>query len=227
MATATLLRAGWKLMPDRRTVTFKKRTATTPTYTSYTVADAWYRPDGVEEGGPSQGVYLKRFRRWFLVKEKLSGAGVTTDPVAGDVVTNTTSTIDPVAGEWTVTRTGEAGALGAWELSCVLLEVRSALAVSLAVKRLSGAKDATGRLLPTQTTVTTVSGWLQADGSETVTDLLMKMQMPTRGIVYLPTTVTVLGTDTVTVGSTTYNVDATDNPNRLDELQTLTVSLAR
>lgn len=225
---AALLQSGDKLQPDKRTVVFRRRTATTPTYTDYTLTlAAWYRPDGTEEGGPSQGVYLKRYRRWLFKKNVLAATGFTADPDPGDLIVNTATALDPVAGSWTVLRQSEAGALGAWELSCVLLEVRSALAVSVVVQRRTGVKDDTARMLPTTSVAATVSGWLQADDSEANGDLLGKLQMPTEGIVYLATTTTLLATDTLLISGVSYNIKNQSNPNHLEELQSVQVQLAR
>lgn len=225
---AELLRSGDSFMPDKRTIVFRRRTAVTPTYTNYTLTlAAWYRPDSTEEGGPSQGVYLKRYRRWLFKKKVLVAAGLTGDPDPGDLIVNTASAIDPVAGSWTVLRQTEAGALGAWELSCVLLEVRSALAVSVVVQRRTGVQDTTARMLPTTTVAATVSGWLQADDSEANDGLLGKLQMPTRGIVYLATTTALLATDTLLVSGTSYNVVDFANPSHLEELMSINVELAR
>ena len=215
-------------MPDRRTVTLRRRTATTPTYTDYTVTDCWYRPDETGEGEPSQGVYLKRYRRWYMPKEMVTDAGFTADPLAGDLVVNTTSTIDPVAGSWTVLRQSEVGALGAWELGCVLLEVRSAFAVTVTIQRRTGVKDDTGRMLPTTTSVATPSGWFQTAASDVNPNLLEKTQMPTRGTIYLAAyQAGILGTDTLAVGGTSYNVVSMRDPQHLEELQSIDVELAR
>jgi hypothetical protein len=229
MATASQLRAGWKLMPDRRAVSYLRRIATTPTYTTYTVSDAWYRNDGSQEGGVSQGVYLKRYRRWFLVKERLALAGFSGEPVAGDAVTVATATsIDPVTGTWTVLRVAEAGALGAWELSGVLLSVQSAFAVTVTLQRRTGAKDATGRVLPTTSDAATVSGWFQVEGASADPDLLGKTQTPTRGTIYLATyTAGIRATDTLAVGGVSYNVASVADPLSLEELQSVEVELAR
>lgn len=212
-------------MPDRRTVTFRRRTATTPTYTDYRVTDAWYRPEGVEEGAPSSGVYIRRYRRWYFPKEKLSAGSIA--PAPADLVVNTTSTIDPTAGSWTVLNQTEAGALGAWELRSVLMEVRASLAVTVTVQTRTGDKDDTGRLLPT-TTSTTVTGWFQPDGADTRENLLEKTQMPTRGMVYFSTYVSGLkGTDTLAIAGTSYNILSMADPQHLEELQNCTVELAR
>ncbi len=218
----------WRQVPDRRTVTYMQRTATTPTYTSYSVANCWYRPDETREGQPSVGVYVKRYRRWYLPKEMTIAAGFTADPLPADVVVNTTSGIDPVAGSWTVLGQTEVGALGCWQLSCVLLEVRSAFAVTVTVQRRTGAQDATARLLPTTADATTASGWFQVAGTTTEEALLDKTQMPTKGTIYFQPYVSgLLATDTLNVGGTSYNVLAMNDPLSLEELQSAEVELAR
>jgi len=223
---AVLFRSLWRRMPDRRTVTFRRRTAATPTYTNYTVKEAWYRPDGDEEGAPSQGVYLRRRRRWYFPKEKLANGTIA--PAPADLVVNTTTAIDPTAGSWTVLRQSEAGALGAWELNCVLLEVRGSFAVTVTVQRRGTAQDATARWMPTTTDFATASGWFQPDGSEANANLLEKTQMPTRGTIYFGTYVSgLLATDTLNVGGTSYNVMSMQDPQHLEELQSVTVELAR
>lgn len=214
-------------MPDRRSVTFNRLTAATPTYTSYTVGDAWYRPDEVQEGDPSQGVYLRRFRRWYLVKERLTAAGFSTNPDPGDTITSTATTIDPLAGTWTVLSQSEVGALGAYELRCVKVELRSGLAVTVIQQRRTGAKDATGRVLPIVSAVATVTGWFQSEDTQTVPDLLGKTQAPQRGTVYLATQLDVVkATDTFLVNGVGYNVDEVNRPDRLDSLMYVRVSLA-
>ncbi len=225
---ATLFRSLWRQMPDRRTVTFRRKTAIAPTYTDYTVRDAWYRSDGTEEGQVSQGVYLKRFRRWFLVKEKMQAAGFSEDPLPDDVIVNTTSTIDPVAGSWNIIRQFEAGALGAWELSCIQMSIRSAFAVTVTVQRRTATQDDTARWMPTTTDVATPSGWFQVEGSEVRDNLLEKTQMPTRGVIYFATYVAgLLGTDTLAVAGTSYNIVSMADPQNDQELQSCVVELAR
>ncbi len=225
---AALYRGMWRQMPDRRSVTYKRRTATTPTYTNYTVANCWYRPDETREGQASRGVYVKRYRRWYLPKEMTTAAGLTTDPLPADVIVNAVSGIDPVAGSWTVLAQTEVGALGCWQLSCVLLEVRSAFAVTVTVQRRTGAVDSTARVLPTTTTAQTVSGWFQPEGAETQAELLMKTQLPVKGTIYFASYVSgLLATDTLNVGGTSYNVVSMADPLSLEELQSADVELAR
>jgi hypothetical protein len=225
---ATLFRSLWKMMPDRRTVTFRRKITTTPAYTNYTVADAWYRPDETAEGQTSQGVYIKRYRRWYLVKEKMTAAGFTADPLPDDLIVNTASTIDPTAGTWNVIGQREVGALGAWELPCIMMQIRSAFAVTVSVQRRTGAKDDTARLMPTTTTVATPSGWFQIEGSEAMPNLLEKTQMPTKGTIYFATYVSgLLATDTLAVSGTSYNIVTMVDPQNDQELQSCTVELAR
>lgn len=228
MPNATYLRQLWDTVPDRRTVTFRKRTAVTPTYTDYTVQNCFYRPDDTREGAPSRGVYVKRYRRWYLPKSQVVNAGLTTEPLPADVVTSTATTIDPIAGSWTVLTQTEAGALGCWQLGCVLLEVRSALAVTVTIQRRTGAIDATARMLPTTTNAATVSGWFQPMDSATQSNLLDKTQLPTMGTVYFATyQSSLLATDTLNVSGVDYNVVAMNNPQSLEELQSAEVELAR
>jgi len=225
---AAQMRKGWSLMPDRRTVAYRQRTALTPTYTDYSVPDAWYRPEVAAEGAPSNGVYIKRFRSWFIVKEKLFAAGVTY-PAVGDIVQNIALDFDPQAGSWTVLDMDEAGALGAYKLRCVLLEIVSGLRVTVTIKRPTGAQDnAARRNAFTTTTAYTTTGTFQSDTAEAEQDTLGKLQLPTRGVVYLTSYLGDLrATDTVLIGSTSYNIVGIDNPSRLDELQSIRVGLAR
>lgn len=224
---ATLMRRLWRQMPDRQSVTFRRRTATTPTYTNYTVTNCWWRPDPTREGEVSRGVYLKRYRRWYLPLEMTSSAGFTSDPAPGDLVVNTTSSIDPVSGSWTVLTQSQVGALGCWELGSVLLEIRSSLAVTVTVQRRTNVQDDTGRILPTTTTFTTASGWFQTDGAAVEAEMLGKMQMPTRGTIYLPSYVALLGTDTLAVSGTSYNIVSQSDPLTLEDLQSVEVVLAQ
>jgi len=228
VVNATQMRKRWTIMPDRRTVTYRVRTATTPTYTNYTLTDAWYRPEITAEGAPSNGVYIKRFRRWFVVKEKLDAVGIDS-PQAGDAITSTASTIDPQSGQWTVLDIDEVGALGAYSLRCVQLDMRSSLAVTVLIKRPTGAKDNSGRRNAfTTSTAYTTTGYFQADTTETDPDLLGKLQVPTKGVVYVQAYLSdIRATDTVLVGGVSYNIMAVDNQNRLDELQAIRVELAR
>lgn len=225
---APAMRSMWRQVPDRRTVTYRRRTATAPAYTNYTVRNCWYRPDETREGQPSLGVYVKRYRRWYLPKEMTTAAGFTADPLPADVVVNTATTIDPVVGSWTVLGQTEAGALGCWQLSCVLLEVRSAMEVTVTVQRRTGVRDATARILPTTTVATTVSGWFQVAGATAEELLLDKTQLPTKGTIYFVSYVAgLLATDTLNVGGTSYNVVAMNDPQSLEELQSAEVELAR
>lgn len=225
---AAAMRRLYRQMPDKCSIVFRRRTAVTPTYTDYTVTNCWYRPDPTREGQVSRGVYLKRFRRWYMPLEMTDAAGFTSDPAPGDLVVNTATSIDPVAGSWTVLTQSQVGALGCWELASVLLEIRSSLAVTVTVQRRSNVQDATGRILPTTTTAETVSGWLQAEGSEANEALLGKLQMPTRGTIYLASYVSgLLATDTLAVSGTNYNVVSMEDPLSLEDLQAVTVELAR
>jgi hypothetical protein len=218
----------WRQVPDRRSVTYRRRTATTPTYQNYTIANCWYRPDETHEGQPTQGVYVKRYRRWYLPKEMATAGGFTADPLPADLVVNTTSGIDPVSGSWTVLSQTEVGALGCWQLSCVLLEVRSAFAVTVTVQRRVGTKDTTARILPTTSNAAAITGWFQTSGAATEQSLLDKTQLPTKGTIYFQTYVSgLLATDTLNVSGTSYNVMSMADPQSLEELQSAEVELAR
>ncbi len=217
----------WRQVPDRRTVVYRQRATVTPTYTDYVVRNCWYRPDETREGQPTQGVYIKRYRRWYMPKEMTIAAGFG-DPLPGDLINSTSTTIDAVSRTWTVLTQTEAGALGCWQVGCVQLEVRSAFAVMVTVQRRTGAKDATARVLPTTTNAAAISGWFQASGSMTEEKLLDKTQLPTKGTIYFqPYVAGLLGTDTLNVGGTSYNVQAMADPQSLEELQSVEVELAR
>ena len=225
---ATAMRNLWKQIPDRQTVTFQRRLTATPTYTSYSIPNAWFRPEITGEGAPSQGVYLKRFRKWFLVHSQAIDAGFKESPEAGDLIANSVTPIDPIVRTWTVLNQTKAGALGAWELESVYLEIRSAFGVNVAVQRRTGDQDATARILPTTSTVTTVKGWFQPDDPDAEPELLGKTQMPAKGTIYFASFVPgLLATDTLFVNSTSYNILTVRNPLGLEELQYSEVELAR
>lgn len=228
MVNAPQMRNLWLNMPDTRPVTFRRRTTTSPTYTDYAVSNAWYRPDETQEGEPSQGVYIRRYRRWYLVKDMLKAAGYTGTPDVADAVIDGTTDIDPVSGQWTILGVTEVGALGAWQLRSVLIEVRGAFAVTVAINRRMATQDATARMLPVTTILASVAGWFQPDDAAAEPELLGKTQVPARGVVYLASYVPGIGaTDTLMVGSTSYNVTEVRNPLHLEELQSVAVELAR
>lgn len=113
-------------------------------------------------------------------------------------------------------------------MPCIMMQIRSAFAVTITVQRRTATQDDTARWMPTVTTYASPSGWFQIEGSETMPNLLEKTQMPTKGTIYFATYVSgLLATDTLAVSGVSYNIVLMQDPQNDQELQSCTVELAR
>lgn len=210
----------WRQMPDRVAITYREQT-TPGVYTSSTVYDCWWRPQGQSEGGPSQGVYTRAYRDWYMPLERRS-----TPPEIGDVIVSPVSGIDPVSSSWTVLSVTQAGALGAWQCGTVCLALQAGLRQTCSVERPTNAQDSAYRAsLATYTSVASgVSCRLQPqDGN--ANDVAGRVTIPRRYTLYLGQRVEVRAKDVVIVSGVRYTVVASLTPDQLTDLQTCDLEL--
>jgi len=214
MIPASALRRQWRYMPDRATITLKPQTAL-GIYGSVSVADAWWRAGGgTQEYAPSLSVVTAAHRLYYFPKEKYSGV-----PAVGDLIVNPVTAIDPAAVTWTVTGTNDVGGLGAWELSCISLQIAAALKNLAVFSRPDTTQDAAGRPAPNYTPyASAVPSRFQPQGGD-AGDVFDRITIPKEWTCYLAYFVDVRAKDRVTDGTNTYTVLGTSKPSRLDELQ--------
>jgi hypothetical protein len=189
-ADAVRLRSYWRRVPDRRTVTYYRRTAVVPvaTYSEFDAFDLWHRDFGTMPHPGNPGVYVVYTADLFLPKETNTAIATTAPPVPGDRVQDAAATRIPRTGRlWTVNSVHEVGSEGAWKLGCVAPVILNGLGVTLKVQRPAIAQTDSGlRLSQTWTDVSSVTGWFQQVNTA-ATDTLGKRQIPDRATVYLET----------------------------------------
>lgn len=205
-------------MLDRASVTLRMQ-ASPGTYSNVTWDEAWWRPAGTLEAAPSQGAYLRASRSWFLPKE--TNANV---PDVGDLIVNSVTDIDAVQVTWTVLGVTEVGALGAWSCDSLSLELQAGLSSVANITRPALTQDSSGRqLLASYSNVaTSVPCKLQLENSG-AEDTLGRRTIPQQYTLFLGIFTAVQAKDRVEVGGSNYTILSSLNPNRLEELQELTV----
>lgn len=215
MIPAPAMRLMWSmLMPDRATVTYREQTSL-GVYSSSSVANTWWRPGGGStEGAPSDGVFVRGSRSYFIPKSSYSGP-----PRIGDLIVSPVTGIDPVSLTYTVLGVSDAGALGAWELGCVCLQLQSDLRQTLSFLRPNDAVDSAYRLTPTYTTFASgVPARIQPEGGDGM-PVYDRVTMPSRFVAFLGQTLALRAKDRAFDGTNYYTVLSYEMPERLDELQ--------
>lgn len=208
----------WRLMYDRSSTTLRMQTSP-GNYTNTTWPECWWRPGPSSEAAPSQGAYTRSDRTWLMPKE--TNANI---PDIGDLITNSVTDIDPVVFTWTVIGISDVGALGAWAVDSISLELQSGLTGTANVTRPTNAQDAAGRqLLSNYTAVATnVPAKLQLMDSNSE-DALGRRTMPKEYVIYMSTFVDVRALDLINTGGGNYTVLTSRNQNRIDQLQEISV----
>lgn len=222
---ATLLRYGWRLMPDRATVSYQAQTSLGVYDPAVSVANAWWRPGVTVEGAPSDGVYIRSLRTWLFPKQFYDGV-----PAIGDVITNPVTAIDPVAVAWTVTGLSDVGAIGAWSLDSISLTISADLKDLVTFSRPGNTQDAAYRQALTPASYTpyavNIACRLQPeDGSAAV--VMDRVTIAPRYTLYLSQRVAVRAKDLAAVGGQTYTVIASVMPDRISDVQTVTLEQVR
>jgi hypothetical protein len=201
MAVADVMRLGWKYMPDRATITYRRQTAP-GVYSSETVRDCWRRSSGirgefvgVSEAENSAGVYRSQNCEWYIPRARRS-----TQPVPGDIirfaaVSNTASPYYGLEGDYIILPTGvdEHGALGAWRCVTGFPFLASGLTDTITIYRPTLVPGGGGRAEEYGRTAVAsgISAKIQNEPPNTATDVLGKRQIPTSSVVYLSSQVDV------------------------------------
>lgn len=221
MINPAALRSRFTLVPDRVTVGYRPQTALGTYATATDVPDSWWRPGVSAELAPSFGVATRSLRTWYIPKVRFTTAlaGDPPTPAVGDLLVSPVTDIDPVSATWTVTAINDAGALGAWTLETVSLQLASNLRGTITVTRPDGARDASGRPAPSYTTLASaVPARVQPQGG-TAGEVFDRVTMPKRYTCYAGAFVDVRAKDRVTDGEgVVYTVVGSRNPERLDAL---------
>ncbi len=185
---------------------------------SVTVGDAGFYQQGLSEGAPSYGVYVKGLAR-FAVRvaaiEEVDGAkprDTVTQTRTGDV--------------YTVLRATRGEITQFWQLDCVDLILAADLYQSGTLSRPTNAQDTTGRAsLATYATVgSAVACRLQPEGGS-ATDALDRRTIPRRFTAFLASVLGAKAKDKFTVSGTAYTVLEEKMPERIDELPVLILEL--
>lgn len=215
MIPAPFLRNLWSiLMPDRATVTYQAQTSL-GVYSSSSVGNTWWRPGGgTVEGAPSDGVFARAQRVYYIPKTVYASL-----PSIGDLITSAATGIDPTSATYTVLGVNDAGALGAWELNCVSLQLQSDLRSTLSFLRPNDAVDSAYRLTPTYTTFASgVAARLQPEGGDG-REVFDRVTLPSKYTAFLGQTLALRAKDRAYDGTSYYTVTGFEMPERLDELQ--------
>ncbi len=203
------------LMPDRVTVGYREETSLGTYASAVSVGDAWWRPGGSGELAPSDGVAIKSLRTWFFPKTAFAGV-----PAIGDLIVSPVSTIDPVAATWTVLGSNDVGALGAWSLDTISLQLQAGLRGTLTFSRPDNTRDAAGRpaLSNYSSYASSVPARVQPEDGA-AGEVLGRVTIPRMFTAFLGTRVAVRARDRAYDGSVYYTVKSSQMPERLDELQ--------
>lgn len=218
MIDAAELRGYWEIMPDRVTVGYQEQTALGTFATSVSVANAWWRSQGTSELAPSLGVVTAARRTWYFPKSAYAS-----QPAIGDLITNPTSTIDPVAFTWTILDVGHAGALGAWELGTISLALQSDLRSTITFSRAGTERDSAGRPSPTYTAYASNIACRVQPEDGAAGEVFDRVTLPSRFTCFLAQRVAVRAKDRAVSGGVTYTVISSESPDRLDDVQRVTL----
>ncbi len=217
-----LFRRLWRTMPDRVPIVFQTQTAP-GVYTSGNVTDCWWRPGGSGEAAPSQGVYTRSLRTWFIPKEKRI-----TSPNVGDLIVGNYTDgpfVDPLT-TWTVLSISDVGALGAWSCDSISLQLQADLRDSGTISRPTNAQDAQGRMsLLTYTPVASGVPCKVQPMDSLAGDVFDRRTIPNQLAGYLGYFLDVRAKDVLSVNGANYTIKATTQPERIDVLQTLELEL--
>lgn len=188
------LRQYWRRMPDRRNVTYYRRTLVGPPslFTNFPAYDLWHRRyvNATHPGNP--GVYVVYQADLYLPKETNPTIATTAPPLPGDQIQDAPATRIPRTGRlWTINTVAEAGAEGAWQLGCVFPAIVAAVGIPIKVQRPVINQTPSGlRISDSWTDLTSQTAWIQ-DYDGTAGDHLGKRQIPNTATLYLSTQIAV------------------------------------
>ncbi len=218
---AGFLRDLWSVLePDTQTIAYQIQTAL-GVYTTIGVDNAWWRPGGgTVEGGPSDGVYTKGGRDWYFPKSSYAGL-----PNIGDVITSTVTEIDPIAITSTIIGVNDVGALGAWELATISLQLQADLRGSLTFGRPNNAVDAAYRPAPTYTTfASNIPARVQPEGGEGK-EVFDRITLPAQYTAFLGQTLALRAKDLAFDGTNYFTVKSFKMPDRITDLMEVTLEI--
>lgn len=179
------------------------------------VDDAGFYPTSSAEGAPSYGVYTKGLARFSIRLAALEGID---GAKPRDTITRGNSEV------YTVLRAIRGSISGVWQLDAVNLVLAADLRSTGTLSRPSNAQDTAGRpTLASYTAIATdIACRVQPEGGD-ATDVLGRRTIPKRFTAFLASTVDARAKDKFVSGGVTYTVLAARQPERIDELMTLTL----
>lgn len=182
------------------------------------VASAGYYPQPVAEGAPSRGVYTKGRARFSIKAAELDAVG---GAKPRDTVTLGTKV-------YTVLSAELGRITNVWQIDAICLALAADLRDTGGHYRPANARDDAGR--PARATFAQVAGTgdipcrVQPLGGQ-AGDVLDKRTIPQRFAAYVGTPLDARAGDQFRVGSTHYTIVGSSNPERIDELQVLTLEV--
>lgn len=132
-ADAVRMRAKWSLMPDRRTMAFRRcdSSGPPPIYdTAINIVNCWHRNFLTVSHPGNPGVYVIQTCDIYVPRRPNSAIdAATVRPQPSDLVTDTIAV--PLGTNWYVTSCEDVGAQGTWKLGCVAPAISSSTAISI------------------------------------------------------------------------------------------------
>lgn len=198
MSVATAMRAAWRLMPDRTTITFREQTSP-GVYSTETVRNCWRRSRRLVEADNSGGVYRFQQDDWFIPKEMRPRQPGPSDIVRLASVTSMRSPYYGLDGDYIIIAggVGEVGALGCWQCTTTIPFLKSGLTDTVTIYRPTfaagdGARNVeVGRIV----VVSGVSCKIQPTPPNAAVEVFGKLQIPNNARCFFSTQFDVQGHD--------------------------------
>lgn len=181
------------------------------------VPDAGFYPGATGEASPSNGVYTKGTATFSVRAAAVAGVG---GAKPRDRVTRSNGDV------YTVLSASPGNITQVWQLSCVCLKLAADLRQTGVLSRPANTQDGAGR--PSRASYATVTDGIpcrvQPLGGQ-ATDSLDKRTIPQRFAAYLGVALDARAGDRFTCDGANYTILAVGNPERMDELQTLSLEI--
>jgi hypothetical protein len=164
--TADAVRLGsyWQNVPDRRTMSFRRRTSAGPPPVhgqEIEIANCWHRNFVTLPQSSGSAVYAIQTCDIYMPRVNAAIDTALERPLPGDTITDNTS-VPQTAQTWTIEQVSDVGALRAWKLGCVLPTIIGATGISVKFQNpVVSISNAGQRVVSSWTDITTVTAWVQ------------------------------------------------------------------
>ena len=185
------------------------------------VSDAGFYPEPIAEGAPSFGVYTKGRAKFSIRMSLLVGVN---GAKPRDTVTRANSDV------YTVLTASPGVISGIWQLDAVNLVLAADLRTTGTLKRLGNTQDSAGRARSSGGDYSVIADSIPCRVEPTggsATDALDRRTIPNRFTAFVGMPLDARAKDQFIADGVTYTVIDSDNPERIDELQSLTLEVVQ